>query len=385
MTATPIDRAQKIVELPSGTLRLEITHGAGQLTDLVDFAVRQNPARGFLFVSRVLGKHIPVSPQVIAASHASLAARLPANLPPQTLFIGLAETATALGQGVFEQYRDQHARTDLHFRHTTRYHSPSRSADLEFIEPHSHARHHLLYGLAACERTRAVVLIDDEISTGTTLLNLAAALKTVLPHLERVALVSLTDWSLGRRDEIADAFAALGLLLERVSLLSGHYEFRISLDWVSNPMPNVDPNPSNTGARLPLDSPRVGGAAVDPRRFSEELERLTHNCPRCAKVLILGQGEYQYGPYMLALTLERARVDLSVRFCATTRSPIDCGGAIEHKISCIDHAGDDIPHFLYNVAPTAFDLIVVGVEGDCWPHPSLMDALGTHSEAVRLL
>ncbi len=32
------------------------------LTDLFDIAERRNPKRAFLFVSKVLGRHIPVSP-----------------------------------------------------------------------------------------------------------------------------------------------------------------------------------------------------------------------------------------------------------------------------------------------------------------------------------
>ena len=35
------------------------------LTDLFDIAERRNPKRAFLFVSKVLGRHIPVSPQVM--------------------------------------------------------------------------------------------------------------------------------------------------------------------------------------------------------------------------------------------------------------------------------------------------------------------------------
>lgn len=35
------------------------------LTDLFDIAERRNPKRAFLFVSKVLGRHIPVSPLVM--------------------------------------------------------------------------------------------------------------------------------------------------------------------------------------------------------------------------------------------------------------------------------------------------------------------------------
>ncbi|WP_230285751.1 phosphoribosyltransferase domain-containing protein, partial [Deinococcus sp. 23YEL01] len=65
------------VTLPSGELDLHLERSALPLDDLLGFAVRRNPKRGFLFVSRVLGKHIPVRPSVAASTHAALAAALP--------------------------------------------------------------------------------------------------------------------------------------------------------------------------------------------------------------------------------------------------------------------------------------------------------------------
>ena len=56
---------------------------------------------------------------------------------------------------------------------------------------------------------RSVVLVDDEISTGTTLANLAAALVAALPGIERIAVATLTDWSGGGRWLDADAEARL--------------------------------------------------------------------------------------------------------------------------------------------------------------------------------
>ena len=43
------------------------------LTDLFDIAERRNPKRAFLFVSKVLGRHIPVSPQVMRNVYTQLA------------------------------------------------------------------------------------------------------------------------------------------------------------------------------------------------------------------------------------------------------------------------------------------------------------------------
>ena len=112
-------------------------------------AARKNKKRGFLFVSKVLGKHIPVAPVTSLLSGALLGMRYletvhdhpikggeaaikallsgsrqdevyhslmeePFHLPEETLFIGFAETATALGHSVFDLFN--HA----HYLHTTR-------------------------------------------------------------------------------------------------------------------------------------------------------------------------------------------------------------------------------------------------------------------------
>jgi hypothetical protein len=381
-------------DLPSGRLNLRVEPGSRDWSALLDLAVRQNPKRGFLFVSKVLGKHIPVSPRIVRETHTALAAGLPNDLRENTLFIGLAETATALGQGVFEAYRQRSSftnlshqnssRDDLHFRHTTRYKIDGQTGDLIFQEPHSHATEHRLFGIRDLEGVRDVVLIDDEISTGTTLLNLARALQSEFSNLERVILVCLTDWSLGSNQD-QSRFAELGLRVERTSLLRGAFDFQSNPDWNISSIPNVLPNPNNVGRTLPLHSARNGAPGLDDNMLAEHLNHCVSSLPENARVLVLGLGEYQYAPFTFARMLEEQRADLEVKFSATTRSPIEPGLAITHKLEFIDHCGDGIPNCLYNVDPKEFDAIFVCFEGDCRPHETLMRTLGTRAHTLRLL
>jgi hypothetical protein len=381
-------------DLPSGRLNLRVEPGSRDWSELLDLAVRQNPKRGFLFVSKVLGKHIPVSPRIVRETHTALAAGLPNDLRENTLFIGLAETATALGQGVFEAYRERTSQRDsghqnpsrdeLHFRHTTRYKIHGQTGDLIFQEPHSHATEHRLYNIRDLEAVRDVVLIDDEISTGTTLLNLSAALKSEWPALERVILVCLTDWSLGSNQD-QSRFAELGLRVERVSLLRGAFDFQTNPDWNISSIPNVLPNPNNAGETLPMRSARNGASGFDEKLLAENVNHSVSSLPEHARVLVLGMGEYQYAPFKFAQSLEEKRGDLEVKFSATTRSPIEPGLAILHKLEFIDHCGDGIPNYLYNVDPKDFEAILVCFEGECRPHESLLRALGPRAQTLRLL
>ncbi|WP_020560565.1 phosphoribosyltransferase domain-containing protein [Thiofilum flexile] len=87
------------VELTTGTLTLHIAsqHSTYTPYDLFGFAERRNPKRSFLFVSKVLGRHIPVAPSLMRRATDTLAQLIPDDLPTPLLVIGMAETAIALG------------------------------------------------------------------------------------------------------------------------------------------------------------------------------------------------------------------------------------------------------------------------------------------------
>ena len=136
---------ERTVELPSGVLRLELSRQDWVLDDLCGFAVRANPKRGFLFVSKVLGKHLSVPPSTMKKTHQELAEKIAAlQLPEPVLFVAMAETATGLGQGVFEASLARGLKDAL-FIHTTRAQLEDASVALSFSEPHSHATGHLIY------------------------------------------------------------------------------------------------------------------------------------------------------------------------------------------------------------------------------------------------
>src|SRR3546814_798664 len=92
------------IQLPTGTLELTTEENV-DLDTVCDFAARANPKRGFLIVSKVLGRHLPASPTAMRETMDQLGQKIPADLAGPVVFLGMAETATALGQGVFAAYR----------------------------------------------------------------------------------------------------------------------------------------------------------------------------------------------------------------------------------------------------------------------------------------
>jgi hypothetical protein len=345
------------IALPSGTLTLDVEQAQWPLDALCTFAVRANPRRGFLIVSRVLGKHVPVRPSVMRATYEDLAADLTTlDLPPPALFIALAETATGLGQGVFAAMCKLGAWPQVSmFVHTTRAVVPGAEVAFRFEEPHSHAPAHVVYRptdsavVEVVERARSLVLVDDEISTGATLKNLACAYARTNPLLERVVLVSLTDW-LAEPETLA---ARMPAPVERVSLLRGRFGFRPEPSYRAPP-PSPPP-----GCELPSRVSRSFGrfglhapCDADPAALDALLAR-----PATDRLLVLGTGEHLYAPYRLALALEERGRD--VMFQSTTRSPILPGPAITQTLSFPDPTDGVTPSFVYNVDPARYDHVVV--------------------------
>lgn len=196
------------------------------IDNLFLMAARKNTKRGFLFVSKILGKHIPVHPLIPLLGGGALASRYasvmyqqrdfeehcdfskaftnsslmtatweyiksnPLPLPEKTLFIGFAETATALGHGAFSCFA-QNAK----YIHTTRDNILGADMVLNFAEEHSHAVDHYCYGIERewFANDETIVLVDDEITTGKSALNFIRAIQQQYPR-KKYAVLSLLDW-----------------------------------------------------------------------------------------------------------------------------------------------------------------------------------------------
>src|SRR5919197_299309 len=76
------------ISLPTGRLRVSACETDFTLDTLAGFAARNNPKRGFLFVSKVLGKHIPARPSAMRHVQDYLASRLLQENIQHPVFIG---------------------------------------------------------------------------------------------------------------------------------------------------------------------------------------------------------------------------------------------------------------------------------------------------------
>ena len=343
-------------QLPTGLLEVELHAGADELDALLGFAARANAKRGFLFVSKVLGKHWPVKPARMLEVHARLASQVPEGEGP-VVFIAMAETAVGLGQGVFEAWLHAHPGREALFLQTTRYRVGS-GPIIEFEEAHSHAPRQFLHLPAGAHEqslllnARTIVLVDDEASTGNTFLNLTRACQRLNPAIERIHLAVIANF-MGRA-ATTGLTERFGLPATMGALLEGEYRFAPA------PCP-VDAAPAQRyDARAERGASTAFGRLGLARalRAPEALAgRLAVQVAPHEKVLVLGTGEFMHASTLLGAALERRGLDVVVQ--STTRSPILTWGAVSSALSFPDNYGEGIANFLYNVAPGQYEHVLV--------------------------
>ena len=349
----------KTISLPTGSLSIQINESETLFNHYIDFAARNNPKRGFLFVSKVLGKHYPCTPTQMQASYSQLVALLLANEKnsQQFVFIGMAETATALGLGVYETWL-KHSQKQGIYSQTTRYFLDNQPF-VDFEEAHSHATGFYLYHpqkkstQAIFNQADTLVLVDDEVSTGNTFTNLVNAYKKTNPDLKRVIIISVLNLTNAKaREKVAQK---TGMAVEWLSILSGQFKFTPNPDYVFKTV-SVESNQQCKKYLLNGDYGRLGINQALPV-LSESLTPLMTRLKSKNKVLVLGTGEFIYHAYLVAKALEIKGMEASVQ--STTRSPILINSAIVNRLSFQDNYDDGIDNYLYNNEIYYYDVVIV--------------------------
>ncbi|MDX3797871.1 phosphoribosyltransferase [Streptomyces sp. AK04-3B] len=406
-------------------LGLELV-GDDALPQMLGLALRRNPKRAHLLVSHVLGKHVPQSPAVVHGHGLALGRRVRELLGPEeaakAVVLGYAETATGLGHCVADGVGV------AAYLHSTRRPVPGVATAGGFEESHSHATSHLLLpeDPTLLVGDGPLVLVDDEFSTGNTVLNTIRDLHGRYPR-ERYVVVALVDMrsaaDAGRLDDfareigarvdlVAAASGAVRLpegVLEKGQALVARHEAEAAANGERSaagssgpvaqfPAPLEDDARRDTQGAHPADdrtgqtSPRGSATRVDlhwPRGLPDggrhgftpahrdRLEaalpamtaRLAEAIPGDARsVLVLGFEELMYTPLRLARELAEA-VPAEVRYSTTTRSPVlavdDPGYAIRSRIVFPAHdepADGPGERYAYNVAGGGFDAVVAVVD-----------------------
>ncbi|KPC59031.1 phosphoribosyltransferase [Streptomyces chattanoogensis] len=409
--------------------------GGDDLPELLGLALRRNPKRAHLLVSNVLGKHVPQRPGAVHGAGYGLGRRVRELLGDEAaaraVVLGYAETATGLGHSVADGL------ALAPYLHSTRRPVTGVEQVGGFEEEHSHATSHLLLpeepDLLAGDGP--LVLVDDEFSTGRTVLNTIKALHARFPR-DRYVVVALVDMRSDADRSHLEKFAAeLGARVDLVSLAAGGVRLPadvlargqelVAAHEAAAPSPAPGRNGEARGNRR-ADAVRVGldwpAGLPDGGRHGftpAHRERLEAALPAMAgsladhldgarRILVLGNEELMYAPVRIAEALDThlgapATPDegAAVYFSTTTRSPVlavdDPGYAIRTRLSFPAHdrpADGPGERYAYNVAAGTdparrFDAIVAVVDSqgdgpELHAAGGLLDRLAEHTDRLLL-
>ena len=390
---------------------------------MYEMAARINKKRSFLFVSKVLGKHIARRPQVPLVASALLASiyyeektgkklsekslliealmdesedklkkaysavrEMNYELGESVVFIGFAETATALGHGVFDCF------SDAAYIHSTRELIVDQEVTLFFEEEHSHATDQRCYApeyYLANDQT--ICLVDDEITTGKTALNIIESIQKQFPRKNYVVL-SLLDWrSEQDRQRFKEFEKENDVKIQTYALLSGTIQVEGAIDLTV--LPSIEESKETSDyntidiSSLAVPLPKLAYTSVDALDVSNETpyssltgrfgitssanEQVEDYCKqvgtyietfrRGKKTLCLGTGEFMHIPMKTAVYMGEG-----VSYHSTTRSPIYPIDREDYPIrNRFDFESPEDPsimNYVYNIADKEYDEVFLFFE-----------------------
>ena len=376
---------------------------------LFQMAVRINKKRQFLFVSRLLGKHLAVDPAISLGTGTILASMLmedagleghplvneiiqmvnskipnrklsldslafKSSLPNKTVFIGFAETATGLGHAVFHHFQN------AHYIHTTREEILHMEPSFYFEEEHSHATSHSVYApQQTLKDAETIVLIDDEITTGLTLSNLIVALNVSFPG-KRYKILSILDWRTeAHQQDFIQLMNSHNISAEIITMMGGQFSLQNEATIEEEEIPFLDsmqPFSVFADEKLALEitskhrsehgiycnfTGRFGLASILHEELDDWLEKFINKLPnldRSKSTLVIGLGENIYIPLRFALTFGN-----NTKVQTTTRSPILAKTEelypIQHKCKFMLPDSNGINQYLYNLSEIDAEQIIV--------------------------
>ena len=282
-----------------------------------------NSKRDFVFVNTFQGKHIPQKPSMIFEIYDELRKSIMQGLNPneKVAIIGFAETATAIGN-----YMAATIENCIYYTQTTREFFPDIKPLIKFEEEHSHATLQKLYGdlnqLIKCDR---IIFVEDEISTGRTILNFIKEFDKLDLNL-KYSVASLLNWqndewtAIFEKNHINTYFVLRGKLKN----LDMKVEARTIGEIQYEPCSKRVAYRTYRKGKL-FTNPRIGvnPISIDEYLFNENLFLLNKYEEEGKEFLVLGTEECMFIPILFAKKLEELNPNVAVYFHATTRSPIE--------------------------------------------------------------
>lgn len=348
-----------------------------------------NKKRDYLFLNKIQGKHYPTETGKTVCMCRELAYEIDRTIEdqepedakrrPNLLVIGFAETATAIAKHValskpLEKY-------NIKYLQSTRE-VYGRTGDdtivkiINFEEEHSHATSHRIYFHKTkwdfgevLDKTDYIIFVDDEMTTGKTIRNLATKLTGMGYHGKFIAAV-ICSWL---NEEDSNKMKELNIeVCSSVSGVIKDTSMKLNVNILTkeeygdtNNVEYTSPLKIRAGTNYLWWSRLID----DIREYRENVSNLsTMICSLLhgflvgsSRILVIGTEEFMWEPMQLAAKISTLYTlyNGSVKFQATTISPIDVttdkNSSIASRSTIISNSGGN--GYLYNLAK--YDRVVV--------------------------
>lgn len=364
------------------------------LNDFLDIGIRNNSKRRFLFISKKLGKHLACKPSEMdnLGKLMAMIYNKKNKVTSNGTVIAFAETGTAVGHSFFDYLSGNYE-----FIHTTREQFDELE-NLDFLEEHSHATDQNLYFemLDNFKFGDEVILVDDEITTANTCMNIIRKIQSIYPK-KKYTICSILNWvSDENLKKISSLEKELGCKIEFVYLFKGDFKFDINEDIVANYNDNCTISQSSTikddKTNLIVNHINVdledyignkkyirytGRFGINKReqiKLKEIVKRESKKIvieskeslkKKTEKVLFLGTEEFMYIPMLFAKEKEN---QCDIYYHSTTRSPIinidKNNYPIRSKFKLKSFYNLDVQNYIYNIDRHNFSECYLFVELD---------------------
>lgn len=317
------------------------------VNDVLRVAKRLNNARrNYLLVNPLQGKHLPTKPSAALEMMHTLGKKVVEKFSSTRLVIGFAETATAIGAVVAKNISDE-----CFYLQTTRENFEGEF--VEFLEEHSHAPEQKLYAENLSElinQTPEIVFVDDELSTGKTLLNIVRQLKNKFPALKNKRICAASIINRLSEENLASLAAENISCVYLVKLEQKNFDVENIFVEAAQAITSFKTYPLSVN-HCPLKDTRRGVIIGEYFNQCEAAGKFIVNLFKeeniSGEILILGTEEFMLPAIIAGNCLEAE--NFSVMTHSTTRSPIGICKNENYPI----HKGFKLRSF-YDAARTTF-------------------------------
>ena len=325
--------------------------------DIIHMAKRQNnPKRDFLFINQYLGKHLSVPAQEAILYQKQLYNKIVNHIletkleNQKILIVGFAETATALAQNIMHfALEPNQPLTVVGYTQTTRESIPTNQyINISFEEEHSHATTQKLYFDPQLEYD-IILFIEDEITTGNTILNFIKAFEKYQPNKQYI-VASLLNW---QNEETTQTFKEKNIAT--ISLTRGSIK-------TETPSFELDKGQRKNYYQLTkfIFNPRLPLSKDAFRHYQKAIANFSKWAHlQKPKTLVIGTEENMFIPMHFAAYLH-------ADFKATTRSPITPSMSADYPIHSqfvLNSAyNPERVTYLYNINVEEYDHYVLVLE-----------------------